>query len=49
VASLVVDEEVRWVSETSISWLTACGAIEAAADGLEGGTVIVVTHTVTSF
>jgi hypothetical protein len=48
VASLV-DEEVRWVSEASISWLTACGAMEAAADGLEGGTVTVVTHIVTTF
>ena len=47
--SLVVGEEVRWVSEDSISWFTACGTMEAAADGLEGGTVTVVTQTVTTF
>lgn len=47
VATLLVGDKVCWVCDVPISWSTACGAIEAAADGLEEGTVTVATQTVT--
>lgn len=46
VASLVVGEEICWVSEVWISLFTACGTIDAAAEGLEAGTVTVATQIV---